>query len=72
MTEEILIECARRGAQIYAERHPRLSQVTQVHAAQMLGLSAQMVGRMVREGLLKLNGLGMIPVSEIDRALRLK
>jgi hypothetical protein len=72
VTEEILIECARLGAQIYAEQHPRPSQVTQVQAAQMLGLSAQTVGRMVREGRLKLNGLGMIPVSEIDHALRPK
>jgi hypothetical protein len=33
-TEEILIECARLGAQIYAEQHPRPSQVTQAQAAQ--------------------------------------
>ncbi|SFA84857.1 hypothetical protein SAMN04515620_10533 [Collimonas sp. OK607] len=72
VTEDILIECARRGAQIYAEQHPRPSQVTQVQAAQMLGLSAQTICKMVRAGRLSLNGLGMIPISEIDGALRLK
>ncbi|AIY40146.1 hypothetical protein LT85_0988 [Collimonas arenae] len=70
--QQTLIECAARGAQIYAERHPRPSQVTQVQAAQMLGISAQTVGRMVREGRLSLNGLGMIPISEIDRKLLVK
>jgi DNA-binding transcriptional regulator LsrR (DeoR family) len=70
--QQTLIECATRGAQIYAEQHPRPSQVTQVQAAQMLGVSAQTVGRMVREGRLSLNGLGMIPISEIDRALLVK
>jgi hypothetical protein len=69
ITEDILIECARRGAQLYAEQHPRPAQVTQVQAAQMLGLSAQTVGRMVREGRLPLNKLGYIPISEIDKAL---
>jgi hypothetical protein len=34
VTEEILIECARLGAQIYAEQHPQPSQVTQAQAAQ--------------------------------------
>lgn len=70
ITEEILIECARRGAQLYAEQHPRPVQVTQVQAAQMLDLSAQTICKMVRAGRLSLNGLGMIPILEIDRALQ--
>jgi DNA-binding transcriptional regulator LsrR (DeoR family) len=63
MNEQTLIECATRGAQIYAEQHPRPSQVTQAQAAQMLGISAQTVGRMVRTGRLPLNKLGYIPIS---------
>jgi len=72
VTEDILIECARRGTEIYAEQHPLPAQVSQVQAGQMLGLSAQKIGKMVKDGHLALNGLGMIPISEIDRALRLK
>lgn len=70
VTEQTLIECAAKAVQIYAEQHPRPSQVTMVQAAQMLGLSAQTISKMVRQGRLPLNGLGMIPITEIDRALR--
>jgi DNA-binding transcriptional regulator LsrR (DeoR family) len=70
--QQTLIECAARGAQIYAEQHPRPSQVTQAQAAEMLGISAQTVGRMVRAGRLPLNKLGYIPISVIDRALLVK
>lgn len=72
MSEELMIECAARGAQAYAERHPRPSHVTAIQAAEMLHLSAQTVRKMVREGRMALNRLGMIPVSEIDRALNIK
>lgn len=70
--QQTLIECAAKAVQIFAEQHPRPSQVTQVQAAQMLGMSAQTVGKMVKDGRLSLNKLGMIPVSEIDRALLVK
>ena len=71
-TQELLIECAKRGAQLYAEQHPRPTHVNQVQAAQMLDLSAQTIGKMVRNGRLALNGLGLIPISEIDRALLIR
>lgn len=53
----------------YAETHPRPSQVTMSQAADMLGLSRQTVGRMVRAGTIRLNKCGLIPVNEVDRVL---
>lgn len=55
--------------QRYAESHPRPVQVTQLQAADMLGISRATVSRMVRNGALKLNSCGMISIAEIDRAL---
>jgi hypothetical protein len=72
ISEELLIECARRGAQLYAELHPRPAHVNQVQAADMLSLSPQTIGKMVRDGRLALNSLGLIPISEIDRALSVR
>lgn len=72
MTEEFMIKCAVKGAQFYAEQHPRPSQVNAVQAAEMLGCSPQKVRKMIKDGRLALNNLGLVPVSEIDRALTIK
>jgi Mn-dependent DtxR family transcriptional regulator len=72
MTEEFMIRCAKKGAQMYAEEHPRPSQVNAVQAAEMLDCSPQTVRKMIKDGRLALNKLGLIPVSEIDRALAVK
>lgn len=66
MTE---LAIAIKAVQLYAESHPRPVQVTQAQAAEMLGRSRPTIARMVRAGVLKLNRCGMIPISEIDRAL---
>lgn len=63
------LEIARKAVRLYAESHPRPSQVTQTQAAEMLDLSRATVHRMVRTGQLKLNRCGLIPVSEIDRVI---
>ncbi|MGF6777838.1 DNA-binding protein [Paraburkholderia sp. GAS334] len=68
MNEELRI--ALLAVQLYAERHPRPSQVNQKQAAEMLGVSARTVGKMVRFGTFKLNRCGMIPIEQIDAALR--
>lgn len=67
MTETV--EIAVKAVQIYAETHPRPSQVTQDQAAEMVGVSPATISRMVKAGTLKLNKFGRIPVSEIDRAI---
>jgi predicted DNA-binding protein (UPF0251 family) len=60
---------ARRAVQLYAERHPRPPQVTQIQAAEMLGISRWTVAKMVQSGQLRLNKCGMIPIEQIDRIL---
>lgn len=72
ITEELLITCAKRGAQLYAEQHPRPTQVNMTQAAEMLDLTPQTVRKMVRDGRIALNKLGLIPIMEIDRALSIK
>ena len=67
MTEPL--EIAIKAVQLYAESHPRPSQVTQTQAAEMLGISRWTVRRMIEAGTLKLNRCGLIPVSQIDRVL---
>jgi Mn-dependent DtxR family transcriptional regulator len=67
-----VLEIATKAVQIYAETHPRPVHVTQKQAAMMLDLSAPTVNRMVRCGLLKLNDAGLIPITEIDRAISIR
>lgn len=63
------LEIATRAVQLYAETHPRPSQVTQDQAAEMVGVSRATIHRMIKSGNLKLNKFGRIPVAEIDKAL---
>jgi hypothetical protein len=63
------IEMAIKAVQIYADMHPRPPHVTQVQAAEMIGLSRETIRKMIRTGKLKMNEVGMIPISEIDRVL---
>ena len=58
-----------RAVRLYAESHPRPTQVNQLQAAEMLGLSRVTIGKMVRHGKLRLNKCNMIPIEQIDRAL---
>jgi hypothetical protein len=67
MTE---LQIAVKAVQMYAETHPRPVHVTQKLAAEMLNLSEQTVGKMVKTGRIKLNDCGMIPITEIDRVLQ--
>lgn len=48
MTETV--EIAVKAVQIYAETHPRPSQVTQDQAAEMVGVSPATISRMVKAG----------------------
>jgi predicted transcriptional regulator len=66
------LNIALTAIRMHAAMHPRPSQVTQVQAAEMLGVSAPTVSRMVKFGTLKLNKCGLIPISEIDQALAAK
>lgn len=63
------LEIAVKAVQLYAEKHPRPSQVTQEQAAEMAGVSRGTICKTLKSGHMKLNKFGRIPVSEIDRLL---
>lgn len=63
-----LERAAYRAVQLYAETHPRPTQVNQAQAAEILGVSARTVRNYIRAGKLKLNRCGMIPIEAVDAA----
>ena len=69
MTQDI-IDIAAEAVRRYAETHPRPTQVTQVQAAEMLGLSRDTVRKLILRGMLRLNSCGLIPIELIDSARR--
>lgn len=68
-SKDDMLQAAFLAVRLYAETHPRPSQVTQVQAAEMLGVSAPTVSRLIRAGTMRLNRTGQIPVTEVDRCL---
>lgn len=60
---------ALKAVQLAQAMHPRPSHVTQTQAAEMLNVSRTTIHRMVQAGSLKLNKCGLIPITEIDKAL---
>ena len=65
--EREMVRIAARAVQLYAETHPRPTQVSQAQAAEMLGLSTRTVRNYIAAGKLKLNGCGQIPIEAIDK-----
>lgn len=65
-----ILDVAIKAIRLYAEMHPRPSQVTQLQAAEMMGVSRATISRMVKAGTLRLNKCGLIPIAEIDKALQ--
>lgn len=53
----------------YAEARPRPVHVTRKQAAEMLGVSARTITRLIAAKQIKTNKFGLIPIGEIDRAL---
>lgn len=64
-----VIQIAEAAVRLYAESHPRPAYVTQQEAAALLDTSPHTVRSLIRAGVLRLNALGKIPISEVDRAL---
>lgn len=64
-----IIAAAEAAIRMYAESHPRPSQVTVTQAAEMLGLSRPTVYKLIKFGKIRYNDCGLIPVTEIDRVL---
>lgn len=65
------LHIAVQAVRLYAESHPRPLSVSQKQAADMLGKSPPTVKKMINSGLLKLNRLGQIPISQIDAMYRI-
>lgn len=57
---------ALRAIQLYAERRPRPTQVTQAQAAEMLNVSRRTIYNYIRSGRLKLNRCGQLPIEAVD------
>ncbi|CAE6827063.1 helix-turn-helix domain-containing protein [Paraburkholderia aspalathi] len=72
IAENDVLRIAIQAVQLYADRHPRPVQVTITQAAEMLGLSRHSVSKMVRVGQFKLNRCGLIPIEQVDAALRVR
>jgi hypothetical protein len=66
LTEEQIARVAARAVRLYAETHPRPTQVTQMQAAEILGVAPRTVRRYIRAGKLKLNGGGYLPIEAVD------
>lgn len=64
------LELLERAFEFYEARRPRPAQVTIGQAAEMLGLSRWTVSKMLRAGQFKLNKCGLIPIEQVDKALR--
>lgn len=54
----------------YATMHPRPPHVSQTQAARMLHVSRPTMSRMVKAGTFTLNDCGLIPITQIDRAVQ--
>lgn len=69
MTHNDALDIAVRAVSLYAGRHPRPSQVTQVQAAEMLSLSRPTVRKLMDSGKLRYNDCGLIPIEQVDALL---
>ena len=67
-----MIYFAKMAVRMYAETHPRPVHVTQKQGAEMLRISTPTMSRLVKAGVIKLDRCGLVPISEIDKALTTK
>lgn len=62
------IQIAVKAIQLYAETHPRPTQVNIGQDAQMLDLSRDTVRKLIRNGVMSMNQCGLIPIEQVDLA----
>lgn len=60
------LRIAARAVQLYAETHPRPTQVTQAQVAEILGVSTRTVRNYISAGKLRLNKCGRVPIEAVD------
>lgn len=63
------LQIATHAVRMYAEAHPRPTQVTQKQAAEILGVHPKTVRNYIAAGKLTLNGCGLIPIGAVDALL---
>ena len=70
-TELLLMiqDAVERGVATALSLRPRPTSVNFEQASEMLGISSKTVSNMARQGRIKRNKLGRIPIAEIDRIL---
>jgi hypothetical protein len=66
LTEEQLARVAARAVRLYAETHPRPTQVTQRQAAEILRVDPKTIYNYIRAGKLKLNRGGYLAIEDVD------
>lgn len=64
------VEMLTAAMRYYAELHPRPSLLTKQQAAEMLGVCADTLNKIIRAGKVKVMATGRIHVSEIDRVIQ--
>lgn len=64
--EDREVRIAAMAVRLYAETHPRPTQVTQQQAAEMLGVSRKTIHNYIRAGHLTLNRCGHLPIEAVD------
>lgn len=62
------IDTALLAVRLFAETHPRPTQVTIGQAAEMLGIGRWKASRLVDAGVLRINACGLIPIECVDAA----
>ncbi|NDU92253.1 MAG: helix-turn-helix domain-containing protein [Ferrovum sp.] len=62
-------DAVERGVATALSLHPRPSSVTFEQAGELLGVSSRTISNMARQGRIKRNKFGRIPIVEIDRLL---
>ena len=60
------VRIAAMAVRLYAETHPRPTQVTQRQAAEILGVTPRTVQNYIRSGKLRLNNCGHLPIEAVD------
>ncbi|MBY4833667.1 DNA-binding protein [Burkholderia dolosa] len=68
LSESEIVRIASRAVELFKQQHPHPTHVTQMQAAEMLGISRWTVSKMVKTSNLKLNRCGLVPIEQIDRA----
>jgi len=69
MSEDQTLRVAMQAVRLYAETHPRPTQVTQKQAAEILGVHPKTIRNYIAAGKLTLNGCGLIPIGAVDALL---